>query len=213
MSDHSHRMHTPTQPELAELTIADAPDLWRELGFEVASDDLLDVGGVRVHLGGDGEGITSWSLRPVSTLGAIDGLPTPAPSTLRPPPFATHPNGVTGIDHVVVFTPDFDRTASALAQAEVPLKRTDTLERYGHVGFRRLGPSILQLAHRPELGDGPARFWGLTFVVISLDSLAERLGDRLGKVRPAEQGGRRIAVLSDTVGISTMVAFISPELP
>ncbi len=203
----------PTQPELAELAIADAPDIWRELGFEVDPDGLLDVGGVRIRLGGDGEGITSWSLRRTNTLGEIDGLPTPAPSILRPPPFATHPNGVTGIDHVVVFTPDFDRTATALAQAQIPLKRTDDLERYGHVGFRRLGPSILQLAHRPELGDGPARFWGLTFVVISLDDLAEQLGDRLGKIRPAAQTGRRIAVLSDTVGSSTAVAFISPELP
>lgn len=196
-----------------ELTIADAPDLWRDLGFDVDPDGLLDVGGVRVRLGTDGEGITSWSLRRISAQGEIDGLPTPAPSILRPPPFVTQPNGVTGIDHVVVFTPDFDRTAGALAQAEIPLRRTDDLERYGHVGFRRLGPAILQLAHRPELGNGPARFWGLTFVVISLDELAEQLGDRLGKIRAAEQGGRRIAVLSDTVGISTMVAFMSPELP
>jgi hypothetical protein len=206
-------MNMPTQPELAELTIAGSPDIWRELGFDVDPDGLLDVGGVRVRLGGEGDGITSWSLRRVGAIGSIDGLPTPAPSILRPPPFATHPNGVTGIDHVVVFTPDFDRTAAALAKAEMPLKRTDDLERYGHVGFRRLGPSILQLAHRPELGEGPARFWGLTFVVISLDDLSGLLGDRLGKIKPAEQDGRRIAVLSDTVGISTAVAFMSPEPP
>ena len=87
------------------LTIADPPERWAALGFDVDAGNL-DVGGVRIRLGEPGRGITSWSLRKVSVLGTLDGLPTPVPTVLRPPPFATHPNGATGLDHVVVITPD-----------------------------------------------------------------------------------------------------------
>jgi hypothetical protein len=206
----------PREPELAELAIADPPAAWRSLGFDVEGDHL-DIGGIRIRLGvgEDGRrGITSWSLRGANAMGSIDGLPSPVPRVLRPPPFATHPNGATGVDHVVVLTPDFDRTAGALRRAGMPLRRMREAENGARQGFRRLGPAILELVHAPEMdGGGDARFWGLVVVVISLEALAERLGDQLGDIRPAVQPGRRIATLRESAGLSPAVAFMSPEPP
>ena len=200
------------EPELAELTIADAPESWSALGFDV-DQGSMDIGMVRVWLGAAGKGITSWSLRRVNASGSIDGLPTTAPRMVVPPPFHTHPNGATGIDHVVVVTPDFDRTSAALAKAGVDLRRDQFTEGRGRLGFRRIGPAILELAHRPQMEDEDPRLWGVTFVVISLDVLAERLGDLLGPIGPAVQPGRKIATLKREAGLSVPVAFMSPEPP
>jgi hypothetical protein len=205
-------MNAPREPELAELAIADAPGPWAELGFDVDEHGNMDIGGVRVRLGGEGTGITAWSLLRVNAMGSIDGLPTPVPRVLRPPPFKTHPNGATGIDHVVILSSSLDRTAAALARAGVELKRVEESER-GRMGFRRLGPSILEVVERDDLEEDEARFWGLAVVVISLEQLAERLGERLGPIRQATQPGRRIAMLSRGAGISAPLAFMSPEPP
>ena len=221
----------PREPELAELAIADAADAWRELGFDVDEHDNLDLGGVRLRLGAKGgPGVVSWSLRRVNAMGSIDGLPTPVPRMLRPPPFKTHPNGATGLDHVVITTPDFDRTAGALSRAGLELKRTQDIGR-GRQGFRRVGPAILELVQLPEdpadapgagvvaraapgaspAGAGDTRFWGLVVVVVNLPALAETLGDRLGEIRPAVQPGRSIAALAPTPGIGPALAFMTPE--
>lgn len=205
-------MNVPREPELAELVIADPPERWRELGFDVDEAGHLDIGGVRVRLGGEGSGITAWSLMRVNAMGSIDGLPSPVPRVLRPPPFRTHPNGATGIDHVVILTSSLDRTASALARAGAELRRTTESER-GRMGFRRLGPAILEVVQRDDLDADEARFWGLAVVVISIDELAARLGDRLGPIRQAVQPGRRIASLRQDAGISVPLAFMSPEPP
>lgn len=213
-------MYETREPELAELAIADPPERWEALGFRV-EDGNLDIGGIRIRLGedGGGHGITSWSLRGVNAMGSIDGLPSPVPRVLRPPPFATHPNGATGVDHVVVVTPDFARTAAAMKQAGLPLRRTRELNPATHrhhavrQGFRRIGPAIVELVAAPGLDGSDTRFWGLAVVVIGLDDLAERLGDHLGEIRPAVQPGRRIATLRDSAGLSPAVAFMSPEPP
>jgi hypothetical protein len=205
-------MYVPREPELAELLIADPPDAWRELGFEVDEKGHLDIGGVRIRLGGDGSGITAWSLMRVNAMGSIDGLPSPVPRVLYPPPFKTHPNGATGIDHIVILSSNLDRTAAALARAGVELKRVQESER-GRMGFRRLGPAVLEVVQRDDLGSDEARFWGIAAVVIDIDELAERLGERLGPITDAVQPGRRIATLRSDAGISVPLAFMSPEPP
>jgi hypothetical protein len=205
-------MYVPREPELAELVIADPPERWRELGFDVDEQGHMDLGGVRVRLGGEGSGITAWSLMRVNAMGSIDGLPTPVPRVLRPPPFQTHPNGATGIDHVVILTSSLERTAAAFLRAGVELKRIRESER-GRMGFRRLGPAVLEIVERGELESDEAAFWGLAVVVISIDDLAERLGDLLGPITDAVQPGRRIASLRSAAEISAPLAFMSPEPP
>jgi hypothetical protein len=202
------------EPELAELAIGDRTEDWQALGFHV-EDGNLDLGGIRIRLGNEdqpGTGILSWSLRGVNAMGSIDGLPSPVPRVLRPPPFATHPNGATGLDHVVISTPDFNRTAQAFRRAGMPLRRTRESGELRQ-GFRRLGSAIVELVCSPQSSEADTHFWGLTVVVISLEDLAERLGERLGEIRPAVQPGRRIATLRAADGVSPRVAFMSPEPP
>jgi hypothetical protein len=205
-------MYVPREPELAELVIADPPEPWRDLGFDVDEHGHLDIGGVRVRLGAEGSGISAWSLMRVNAMGSIDGLPSPVPRVLYPPPFKTHPNGATGIDHVVILTSSLDRTAAAFLRAGVELKRTPESDRE-RMAFRRLGPAILEIVQRDDLELDEAVFWGMAVVVISLDDISERLGDRLGPVEQAIQQGRRIATLRADAGISVPLAFMSPEPP
>jgi hypothetical protein len=196
------------RPELFALRLADPPERWASLGFSVRDAEVA-LGGVRVQLGTSGTGIVGWQLTGIDPTSEIDGLPTEvvAPDPATP---VTHENGAVGVDHVVVTTGDFDRTAAALDLAGIPLRRAVNSPGK-RMGFRRLGPAILELVGSPDAEPGPARFWGLVVVVSDLDALASRLGDRLGSVRDAVQPGRRIATLRHAAGLGQAVAFMSPE--
>lgn len=197
------------RPALAGLRLADPPERWLELGFD-ERDGALALGSVHVHLGEPGRGIVGWQLTGIDPTSEIDGLPTDvvASDPLAP---LTHQNGAVGIDHVVVTTTDFTRTAAALEEAGIPLRRTVTTPDGSRMAFRRLGPTILELVEVRDAPPGPARFWGLVVVVADLDALAARLGDRLGSIRDAVQPGRRIATLRESAGLGQAVAFMDPE--
>jgi hypothetical protein len=210
-----------TRPELAALTIADPPERWQALGFAV-DGDRLELGGIAIMLGGPGRGITSWSLRNIGPAADIDGLTTVSSPPSPPDPVA-HPNTATGIDHLAIATPDFDRTREALERVGIPLSRVRHAFRPGNPaegdpddpntfaqGFRRLGPAILELVEAKQAPPGPARFFGLVVVVADIQGLAERLGEDLGTPHPAVQEGRQIATLRRSAGLSTAVAFMTP---
>ena len=215
-------MSNNASPELVQLEIADHTERWEALGFAV-EDSRLEIGGVTIRLGASGRGITAWTISRTAT-GEIDGLPTgtaddtatvPGPLSAAP---AHHPNGAIAVDHVVVVTPDFDRTAASLEAAAMPLRRVRTVRGPGEdggfrQGFRRLGPAILELVEARDAPPGPARFWGLVIVVDHLDALASRLQQHLSPIKPAVQRGRRIATLRDSAGLSAKVAFMDPETP
>ena len=201
-----------TRPELVALEIADPPERWEALGFSVSPDQVIELGGVQLRLGADGEGIVAWTLRGIDETGSIDGLPTRVIDQSVglgdgvQGAAASHPNGAVAVDHVVILTPDFDGTARAVAAAGMPLRRE--AERNGaRQGFRRLGPAVMEIV---QAADGPTRFWGLVVIVSDLDALTERLGDLLREIRPAVQPGRRIAPLRSRAGLSPAVAFMDP---
>ena len=189
---------------------------------------MLRVGSVALALAGPaaGEGIVSWTLRDARTA-ELDGLATDLDD--RPSePAPAHPNGTRRIDHVVVVTPSLDRTAAALDDAGVRLRReraAGTPEAPLRQGFFRLGEVILEVVApareggspmpgvEPLDGAAPARFWGLVFEVGDLDGCAELLGDRLGRAREAVQPGRRIATVRAAAGLGVPVAFITPPAP
>jgi hypothetical protein len=188
------------------------------------TDGVCQLGGVSVRLGlrlgeDSGGGITVLSIRGLrAPVDDIDGLPTTAPvdREREAPARSTHPNGATALDHVVVVTPDFDRTTQALEAVGIPFRR---VRRVGdehdagsfRQGFRRLGPAILEVVEALGVEPGPARFWGLVVIVADLDALKERLADRLTNPKPAVQPGRRIATLERAAGLSPRVAFMTPE--
>src|SRR4051794_40496663 len=114
----------PVSPTLDELTVADAPRAWRECGFAVDGDTCV-LGEIRVRLAGEdaGSGLCGGGLGGLDAGVELDGLATERSE--RPPPAAepAHPNGVTGLDHVVAITPALERTVSALQGAGLDLRR------------------------------------------------------------------------------------------
>lgn len=209
-------------PTIDELTIADEPAAWAALGFAVEGDVCV-VGEVRIRLAGSyaGERLVGWSLREVAAT-ELDGLPTARSE--RPPPdgAAPHPNGVSGLDHVVAITPDLERTVAALARAGLDLRRIreePTPAGAPRQAFFRLGTTILEVVQEPPEaieragGDRPAFFWGLALLAPDLDATAASLGDRVGEVRDAIQPGRRIATLRRSAGLALPIALITPRPP
>jgi hypothetical protein len=201
-----------------ELTVADAPGAWSGLGFAL-DGDVCVIGDVRIHLAeaDAGKGLSGWSLRDVEST-ELDGLPTALSD--RPPPSGQpqHPNGITGLDHVVAITPALERTVAALQNAGLDLRRIreePTPAGAPRQAFFRLGPNILEVVQEPPEateragGDRPAFFWGLAFVAPDLDATIAGLGDRVSEIRPAVQPGRRIATLRRTAGLSVPVALMS----
>jgi glyoxalase/bleomycin resistance protein/dioxygenase superfamily protein len=203
---------------VAELVVGDDPDGWAAAAFTV-DGDTTHLGDVRVRLVGRGDadhkrrGIVSWSLRGASIAdGAIDGLPTSAAVHDDVPNAAvTHANGTTEIDHIVVATPDWQRTVDAFTAVGFDLRRERTAAPMRQ-GFFKAGEVILEIVGPVEPADapGPARFFGLALNVVDLDATKALYGDRLGTPKDAVQEGRRIATLRHRdVGLSTAIAFMS----
>jgi hypothetical protein len=209
-------------PTIDELTVADVPDTWSALGFEVDGDTCV-VGDVRIRLAGTdaGRGLTDWSLRDVERT-ELDGLSTARSNRQPPSERPAHPNGVTALDHVVAITPALDRTVAALQGAGLDLRRIreePTPAGAPRQAFFRLGATILEVVQEPPEaieragGDRPAFFWGLAFVAPDLDATVAGLGDPVSEIRPAIQPGRRIATLRRSAGLAMPVALITPPPP
>jgi catechol 2,3-dioxygenase-like lactoylglutathione lyase family enzyme len=195
------------RPELDELALGDAPEAWERLGFAVDPDGVVALGGVRLRLGAEGQGIVGWRLRGMGDQRDLDGLAA-CPSEAPPPEPVEHPLGATAIDHVVALTPDLDRTVRKFRAAGLDFRRIREADGGVRQAFFVLGPCLLELGGP---ADGDVRFWGLTLVVDDLDAAARRLGDRIGAVKPAVQPGRRIATLRREAGLGAPVALMSPR--
>jgi hypothetical protein len=203
-----------------EILVGDEPDTWSSAGFSVDPDGTCRIGTVRVRLVGrdGGKRILGWSLRgaPPARLadGRLDGLPTTV-STADPADPGEHPNGSLHIDHVVVLSPDLDRTTAALAAIGVEPRGERETDTYGapmRQLFFRLGEVILELVGGTEAGEGDPGFFGLAITVADLDAAAALLGPHLGDAKDAVQPGRRIATLRHRdLGMSVATALMSPE--
>ena len=204
------------QPTVDELLIAAAPDAWSKAGFTV-SEDVCEIASVRLRFGATGRGIVGWSVRDLDEL-ELDGLPTrasDAPSAAAGP----HPNGTISIDHLVVITPDLDRTSAVLEGAGFDLRRVREGETPGgsrRQAFFRMGELILEVVAAPDGTkiaadpNGPARLWGMSFLVEDLAEPGAALGDALGEPRDAVQPGRRIATVATAAGLGPAIAFMTP---
>jgi hypothetical protein len=203
------------------LVLADAPERWDALGFTV-NGGVVQLGDVRLLLAGDdaGRGIVSWSLRGVAR-SELDGLPTTIADSSPASAAPVHRNGVVGIDHVVVMTPDLDRSVGALQAAGLDLRRIreqPTPAGAPRQAFFRLGAEILEVVQEPERvvaehggADRPARLWGLALLAPELDRTIELMAPHAGAVRDAVQAGRRIVTLKRSAGLAVPVALMSPR--
>jgi hypothetical protein len=190
------------------VLVAD-PEAWTAAGFALAREACV-LGAVRIRLTGPGagRGIASWSLREAGD-GDLDGLTTTR-ATRPPPAPSEHPNGALALDHVVVMTPDLDRTTGALESRGIECRRVREAGP-ARQAFFRLGEVILEVVWTPEVPAGPARFWGLVVRVADLAPVAERLGPHLGSIRDAVQPGRRIATARKEARLGVRVAFMTPR--
>jgi hypothetical protein len=207
---------------LAELVLADDAEAWRAGGFIVGADDTCVIGAVTLRFvdpKSGGKAIRSWGIAgaPDESVTDIDGLAT---AHVEPAPLERvhHPLGVRSIDHLVVMTPNVERTTGAVERSlGVPLRRTRDGESAGRAvrqTFFRLGEVILEIVGPPEPDPegGPAQFWGLALTVDSIEHAEHFLGpERLGPSRAAVQAGRSIATVRSAAGFRVPVALMSAD--
>jgi len=201
---------------LDALVVGDEPAAWASAGFAVQADEVA-IGAVRVVCSGDGAGADRWRLRADDDVDrTVDGIETT--TTDREPPVpSAHPNGVVGIDHVVLRSPDLDRTTEAFARLGLDLRRVRDVgssEQAIQQRFFRMGEVILELVGPPSpAGDGPCRIWGLALVTDDIDASAAHLGAACSAPKPAVQPGRRIAtVRTRDLGIGPTIALMTPHV-
>ena len=143
----------------------------------------------------------------------LDGLLLAAPATTADGS-ATHDNGVVSIDHVVVMTPNPDRTQAAFEAQGLEARRVRRIET--SKGPRRqtffwMGDVICEVGGPDDgQGDGPASWWGLALTVQDIDGTARFYGDDVSPVKDAVQPGRKVCTLRSPRS-TTPVLFISPH--
>lgn len=213
------RIVEPARLRIIEIVVGDTPDAWRAAGFAVGADGCAQVSTVRFRFVGEseGRGILRWAIAGL-TSSDVDGLPGEVMDALDYESVA-HPNSATLLDHIVLATPDIDRTVGAFVALGCEPKR----ERSGgseamplRQVFLRAGEVVVEIVGPPtppERADRrarPATFWGLAFTVADLDACVASLGEACGAARVAVQPGRRIATLRhEALGISVPTVFMS----
>ena len=214
------------RPSLHELAITGPVQPWIDLGCTPSHGDnsipAIVIGTTTLVFVDEGAppSIDSWATLPY--LDAVDGLQShwphgePAGGAV-PTAGPQHANGAVALDHVVVFTPDLDRTDAALAQVGFDRRRrrdVSTADTSRWQSFYRMGEVILEVVG-PSPADGetsaPARFWGLVIITDDLDAAVDAADDRIGPPRDAVQPGRRIATVRSGAGLGVPVAFMDPE--
>lgn len=205
-----------TRGQLSAVIVDDPIESWHEAGF--AGNDVIVIGSTTIvpTAGPDrserGRGILGGSIDGIETL---DGLELGSWEPSGAIDAEAHPNGVVAIDHVVVTTPDCDRTTTSFEAGGFDVRRVRKIE--NERGDRRqtffwFGDVICELVGPDEpSGAGPARWWGLALTVEDLEATAELLGDSLKPIKPAVQPGRFVATLAGGVGPSVPILFISPH--
>lgn len=208
-----------TQGQLNALIVDDPIEAWNSVGF--AGTDVVTIGATTVvptaageeRIDGHRRGIVGASIEGIGELDGLDlGTWVPADAADAE---EDHPNGVISIDHVVVMTPDSDRTTRAFEDHGIDARRVRKIELPG--GDRRqtffwLGDVICEVVG-PDVsdGDGPARWWGLALTVRDLEQTASELGEMASPIKPAVQPDRQVSTLRRDAGLGVPILFISPH--
>jgi catechol 2,3-dioxygenase-like lactoylglutathione lyase family enzyme len=131
----------------------------------------------------------------------------------RAAPVAAEPTAVTGLDHVVIRTPDPEGAAALYgARLGLDLRLDRSNPQWGsRLMFFRCGDLIVEIAHDIEAGVSPApdRLWGLSWRVDDAESARARLhaaGLDVSETRPGRKPGTRVFTVRDrTCGVPTLV--------
>lgn len=240
-------------PQLRTLIVPDDPAAWEAAGFQVNSEPNLDepsfdggsngmaissvtIGTIQIRFApqSTGTGINEWVFdsRSIVVSGqSIDGIRTSTtderPEVVHP---SDHPNHATGIDHVVMTSPNLSRTIEALRNAGFEVRRTrDVPNSDRQQVFLWAGDTILELvgpangptANSPTQPDAksgvedlkPAELWGLAITTEDLAGAARTLGSALSEPKDAVQTGRKVAtVATRDLGISVPMILMTPHI-
>lgn len=215
---------------LIGLSTGERVETWRALGFRADGDQIaLGLGGsgpMTLTCAGDGGGPHRWALcedgaEDHHSVADVDGIAITWVAAAEPPGLsaAAHPNTVVGLDHVVVRSPDLDRTTAALTALGADRRRIRSVTVGGEAiqqRFFRFGGPIVELVgpeRAPIDADTmPATIWGYAFAVADIDAAATLVGDACSAPKDAVQPGRRIAtVRTRDLGIAPTVAFMTPH--
>lgn len=126
---------------------------------------------------------------------------------------AAEPAAVSGLDHVVVRTPDPERAAALYgARLALDMRLDRSNEAWGaRLLFFRCGDLIVEVAHdlKAGVGGGPDRLWGLSWRVPDAEAARARLaaaGLDVSEVRAGRKPGTRVLTLRDgTCGVPTLL--------
>ena len=201
---------------IGELVIGGSRANWAQVGINFSHDGVFAIGEISLRIDETlPPGMHSWALSNFeSTVVSIDGISTSGvvggsrhgQSDVQG--FELTP---LGIDHVVVNTPDLERTSNALHQATgAELKRIRDAGNGVRQGFHRLGEVIIEIVSAPSMPAGEASLWGFVLNVADVNEVAAYLGpDVLSPPKPAVQKNRLIATFRGAVGLGVPVALMS----
>lgn len=202
---------------LTDIRLDEDSDAWASVGFDVRTDDgdpWVRLGGITVHFDPAGQASIGFDRDVAGSFGDLNTHVTGPPAG---PPTA-HPNGVDGIDHVVIATSDLDEAIEGLSAPELTVRRvrdTTLAGRPAGQAFVVAGSAVIEIVS--GLPDSPAghpgtRVWGIAATATDLDACHRFWGERCSAPRPAVQPGRRIMTvhLDDPPSAYTLAA-MSPR--
>ena len=125
----------------------------------------------------------------------------------------TAPAAVSMLDHLVIATPDPDRTAALYgARLGLDMKLDRTIPAIGtRFLFFRTGGLVFEIIHRLKDGrsDGPDKIYGVSWRVADVEATRKRLqeaGLEVSEVREGRKPGTRVfTVRTGTFGVPTIV--------
>jgi hypothetical protein len=201
---------------IGELVIGGSRANWAQVGINFSQDGVFAIGEIALRIDESlPAGLHSWALTNIdSTISSIDGIPTTEvlidsqQSEIETHEFVLNP---LGMDHVVVNTPDLERTSGALHNATgAELKRIRDAGNGMRQGFHRLGEVIVEIVSAPSMPAGDASLWGFVINVADVNTVAAYLGpDVISPPKPAVQKNRLIATFRGAVGLGVPVALMS----
>ena len=204
-----------TMARITQLVVGGQPAAWSSIGLTFR-DGVCSLGDVQLRLDQTlSPGLHSWVMSECVGTGDIDGIPTTCDGVSQAQAFSPGSSiiDVAGVDHVVVFTNDLERTSREIARVTgEPLKRVRDAGNGVRQGFHRLGSVIVEIVEQQRVER--SSLWGFVLTVNNLDDVAAHMGpDVLSPPKDAVQPGRRIAAFRSGVGLGTAVALITPEPP
>ncbi|MBC95743.1 hypothetical protein CL649_02630 [bacterium] len=207
--------------QLIEINLTDDALSWERIGFEIVTENSIQtiiVGNTKLCFEEIDEvkGITSVHVEGIKkNVDSLNFNPTALSSKNFEASF--HHNRIERIDHLVVTTPNPDRTTKALVKAGVTLSGIRTFgssPNQTRQSFFWLGDVILELVgpHQAPKAGKPL-FWGLALVSSDINETVRHLGDLCTPLKDAIQPGRKITtVKTRDLSIGVAIAIMSPHI-